>query len=383
LPKKKTHEQFIQEVYELVGNEYNILGEYNGNKTKILMKHNVCNNEFYITPDSFLHGRGCHICSRIRSTEKRTKTHEFYCNEVYNLVKDEYIVLDKYLNAHTKILMRHNTCGYEWYVLPNNILSGKRCPKCCKTFPYTNDSIKEKIYNIVGNEYSVMGNYCGMNNKTLMKHNICQHEWGVTLAHFINGGTRCPKCFGNTPYTKETFKEKMHELVKDEYELISDCRNNRDKIKIRHNICKYEWEVSPASFLSGRRCPECNASRGEKKIKKILDYNNINYQPQYTFDDLMSNLGNLLRFDFGILNKNNDLEHLIEYNGEQHYEWFPTWMTKEKYETIQYHDKLKYNYCENNDIPLLRIPYWDFDNVENILEEYILDNAIDICYNLL
>ena len=38
---KKTTEQFKQEIYELVGNEYEVLSEYK-NVNKIKIKHNIC-----------------------------------------------------------------------------------------------------------------------------------------------------------------------------------------------------------------------------------------------------------------------------------------------------------------------------------------------------
>ena len=33
---------------------------------------------------------------------------------------------------------------------------------------------------------------------------------------------------------------------------------------------------------------------------------------------------------------------------------------------------LKNEYCKNNDIELLRIPYYEFDNIENILENRLI-----------
>ena len=32
---------------------------------------------------------------------------------------------------------------------------------------------------------------------------------------------------------------------------------------------------------------------------------------------------------------------------------------------------LKDKYCKENNIPLTRIPYWDFDNIEEIIEGLI------------
>ena len=33
------------------------------------------------------------------------------------------------------------------------------------------------------------------------------------------------------------------------------------------------------------------------------------------------------------------------------------------------HDKIKTDYCKNNKIGLLRIPYWDFNIINNLLQE--------------
>ena len=88
------------------------------------------------------------------------------------------------------------------------------------------------------------------------------------------------------------------------------------------------------------------------------------------FFNLVSDLGNPLRFDFAIFD-NNKLILLIEYDGEQHFKWLKGWQTKEEFEKLQYHDQLKNTYCKNNNIPLLRIPYYDFDNIDDILCKYL------------
>ena len=43
----------------------------------------------------------------------------------------------------------------------------------------------------------------------------------------------------------------------------------------------------------------------------------------------------------------------------------------EKFKSQQYRDKIKTEYCKNNNIKLIRIPYTDFDNIEKILNKYI------------
>lgn len=79
-----------------------------------------------------------------------------------------------------------------------------------------------------------------------------------------------------------------------------------------------------------------------------------------------------LRFDIYIPK----LNLAIEYDGEQHYipidwankgkEWAEEQLAKNKY-----YDQLKNKYCQDNNIILLRIPYWEKDNIKSIIENKI------------
>ena len=44
---------------------------------------------------------------------------------------------------------------------------------------------------------------------------------------------------------------------------------------------------------------------------------------------------------------------------------------QEKLKYIQYHDRLKTDYCLINKINLLRIPYYDFKNINSIILKYL------------
>jgi len=60
---------------------------------------------------------------------------------------------------------------------------------------------------------------------------------------------------------------------------------------------------------------------------------------------------------------------LIEYDGEFHFKKF---YEDDGFETLQIHDKMKDEYCKNNNIPLLRIPYWDYDKIEEIVRKTLI-----------
>lgn len=87
----------------------------------------------------------------------------------------------------------------------------------------------------------------------------------------------------------------------------------------------------------------------------------ITYKTQYTFDDCrFPATGRLVYFDYAIFH-NDKLICLLEYDGAQHYSGWDCNELSLKY--IQEHDAYKTTYCKNKHIPLIRIPFYDFDKL--------------------
>ena len=72
-------------------------------------------------------------------------------------------------------------------------------------------------------------------------------------------------------------------------------------------------------------------------------------------------------FDFVIFNKDNTIKCFIEYDGILHFKQdsYHGWNNPENWERTQKNDKIKNNYCKEHNIPLIRIPYTDFDNIDS------------------
>lgn len=104
----------------------------------------------------------------------------------------------------------------------------------------------------------------------------------------------------------------------------------------------------------------CINSQGELKLSQILMENNILFKKEYSFQDLTGENGHLLRFDFAIMNSDNSLVCLIEYQGEQHYKPYH-FDTQERFEKRQAYDVLKREYCKEHDIKLIEVPYTDYN----------------------
>ena len=112
------------------------------------------------------------------------------------------------------------------------------------------------------------------------------------------------------------------------------------------------------------------ASRGEIKIEEVLTAAGINFQPEYSFPDLVSSSGRPLRFDFAIFDDNNELEFLIEYQGIQHYEAKSKFGGYSGLRTQQYNDMKKREYCQKHNLTLIAIPYIDEARIDN---DYIMN----------
>lgn len=125
--KRKTHEQFLKEVYDLMGSSYVVLGEYIGSTSKLEIKHLVCDHVWEVEANSFLKGTGCPYCS--------AKTHEQFLKEVNDIHGDVYTYLTRFKNSTERMVIQHKECEYTWSVLPGYLLDKRRlgrvyCPNC-------------------------------------------------------------------------------------------------------------------------------------------------------------------------------------------------------------------------------------------------------------
>ena len=418
---KKTTEQFKQEVYELVESNYTVLGQYVNNSTKIKMKHNKCGYEYMVEPRSFLRGSRCPKCANniVKNTQEfetevidkgnneyvllseykntntkvtikhlicgyvyevtpssflkgsrcancygnRRKTTEQFKEEVYNLVRDEYSLLSEYINNSTKVKIKHNICNHIYEVKPSNFLTGYRCPNCANNLRKTTEQFIQEVYNLVGNEFTVLGEYVNAKTEIEIKHNKCGQILKTTPNNFLKGCS-CIYCSNKFKKTTDVFKQEVYDLVGDEYIVIGEYITNDTKILIKHNDCDSTYYVKPSNFLSGNRCPKCKLSKGEYAISKILNQYEVKFEGEYKFKDCIYK--SYLSFDFAIF-KDDKLVLLIEYDGIQHYKPINRFGGEKAFIDNKLRDSIKTQYCIDNNIPLLRIPYWEFDNINKII----------------
>lgn len=305
MTKRKTQEQFEEDI-KLWGNgEYRVIGKYVNNKIKIGMRHVVCGNEYLVSPTNFQKGRRCPKCSLkvvIEAGHRNAKTSLKYSEEFKIRVSKDYILLNEYKNSSEKVLVKHKKCNHIYLVTPYAILKGSKCPNCS-------------------------------HNKKITT------EW---LSNYINQETS------------------------GEYELVGKYINKKHKITIYHHKCNRTYQANYIDFKYGKRCVCSKRSKGEEAIKLFLEELSINNTPQWR--EHTCKHVNKLSFDF-LISENS---FCIEYDGQQHFRNVPYWGGRKEKEIVIKRDIIKNQYCIDNNIPLLRIPYWEKENIESILSTALM-----------
>jgi hypothetical protein len=140
--------------------------------------------------------------------------------------------------------------------------------------------------------------------------------------------------------------------------LYQDCMNASGQWlwRCRCGVCGNEFTALPAKVNNGHitSCGCRIQSSGEEYINNLLHDLNIDFIPQYKFDDCK--LKYVLRFDFAIT-ANKKVLGLIEYDGKQHFEPIEFFGGEDGFKKTQERDEIKNVYCKACNIPLLRLPY--------------------------
>ena len=204
---------------------------------------------------------------------------------------------------------------------------------------------------------------------------VCECECGtvkpVNIRNLINGQSRDCGCGRK----KELSNVKSKNLVGMKFgkltviELLPDSNKfNRRQYRC---VCDCGNEIIvPSSSLTTNHTLSCGCmtSYFNAYIHKYLDDLNIEHQMEYC----VCIDGVRYRFDFYLPKYN----LFIEYDGQQHFEpvrYYGNDIEKNKqiFLKIQHRDKIKNKYCKDNNINLLRIPYFESKNIDKIISNHL------------
>ena len=125
--------------------------------------------------------------------------------------------------------------------------------------------------------------------------------------------------------------------------------------------CGNKKIISGNSLRTGNTvsCGCIGNSKGEYIINNFLINNHILFIKEYPIK--INN--KILRYDFAILNDRSQIQYIIEFDGKQHYEASEFFGGEAQLQMTQINDMVKNQWCKDNNIPLIRIPYTHLNNL--------------------
>ena len=330
-----------------------------------------------------------------KNTKKLTYIEVKECveNLGYKLISKEY------KNVNSKLIIKDKD-GYYYTPFFNSLIIGNPPSKFYKSNPYTIQNIKlwckinNRQFELISDTYE--GNIKKLKWKCLKDE--CGEIFNNSWNDIINGH-KCAVCAGRQVGLSNCLATKRPDLILEwNFELNKNLTpwdvtfSSGKYVWWKCKDCGHEWFANIDNRNSKNSgCPECRKSKGEKEIDRVLIENNWIKISQKDFDNLIDNdkyskLYFIPQKEFeglvGVGRKNLSYDYyipkynlLIEYQGEQHEKFIKgIHGNKKKFLRQLEHDRRKKEYTKINNINFIEIWYYDFDRIEEILNNYIIDN---------
>ena len=270
--------------------------------------------------------------------------------------------LVEYKGFHKKVKILCNKHNFIFEQTPSlHIMSDHCCPVCVKEYKSKNSPLRKNKENFIKRSIEIHGdkydyskvNY--INNKTPVIIIYNEVEYMQRPDSHISG--RCPEIDKKIRLKNNEFIERAISVHGNRYDYSKvDYETTKKEVNIicpKHGVFKQ----IPMLHLGGNGCKFCKESRGEYLIRFQLELNGVIYETQRSFDNC-KNI-NKLPFDFYLP----DYNICIEFDGSQHYKLNDFFGGIEAFQKLKINDKIKNDYCTQNNITLIRIS--DTKKIEN------------------
>lgn len=311
--------------------------------------------------------RWCKVCVDERLNRKWQYSLQ-EINEVVNEKGGE--IKERFGYEPTSVISLRCGQGHEWRSTVSNLVKRKKwCPSCAKYS--TGEKLGlEKIKEIALSR----GGRClseSMISRTSSMTFVCKvgHKWDTSAFSLCYSKSWCPSCAiessKNNLEEKEAWMLKLREGAR---VRGGECLSPEYSSMGSHYDFKcskgHTWSSSGRNFLFGKSwCPDCAGKLGEtlsiEFVRQITGLNFKKVRPKW----LMGLKGKPLELDAYC----EDFKLAIEYQGQQHYEFIPSWhKTQEYFQECQARDEIKRQLCAKNGVTLFEIPFIEKPNKERV-----------------
>lgn len=235
----------------------------------------------------------------------------------------------------------------------------------------TTEEFQNRLNKIFGNQFTVLSEYVNNSTKVDILCNKCNNIIQKRPAKMINDTKEgCYICSGKNHYkTKESFQKEIDKKFPNTYKIIGEYVRARQPLSVKRLSCGHTYDVAPTNLLKGRGCPRCGIKQSHYMdiVESFFENNNIEYEKEKRFDDCK--YIRILPFDYYLPKYN----MCVEVDGEFHYPNNNIYINRHStYEKVSIRDGIKTQYCNDNNIKLLRLPYYKELEFEKILKENLI-----------
>lgn len=354
-------EQYQEKLDELGFNYIKVIGYYRQKSShiKLLLQEEDFNTEYLW--DELKKGKIKNLVFRYRLSRIGMLR---YCQEKYPLDKlKDVIFLEPQLKSHGKCKFI-SMDGKEKIMSLKRFFNNYNQDSIFYTLEVDKDVIRCDVENIVGKDNILNIDFSKSNNNPRVTFLYDGREFRRLYTALKRSWS---KAIANNYYHT---KENILQTLKDKFNItnlnILKIYNVKEHGKTR---CKADIECTDNGMLIygtdvakmlNRGLWMTNISSYEHIVCSFLIDKNIRFETQKTFKDLKYK--GLLKFDFYLP----DYNICIEVDGGQHYNPVELWGGEENLKIIKIRDSLKNEYCKNNNIKLIRIPYWKLRTLNNL-----------------
>lgn len=349
-----------------------------------------CNNKEKITNevvDEFLEKRGIKRCNDYKNSYSKVILkcldsncgHEWeaclsrprlkimYCPRCIGLAKLSNEILDKrlisknivrvgeFINVKTPIELKCLVDGHTWKTRPNNITN---CPLCANRLTLTNEIIDRRLST---RNVKRIGDVTSSGSIAKFKCVIDGYEWETKVGGLLNKSNGCPYCCGKVMDNKRLDSKILGRTIF----RIGNYVEYKQPLEFGCSVCGASWKAKANSILCGSGCPKC-LKKNETRIGKVIT-DIFKLEPLHNKRLYITNKEFVL-FDYKFEYRGKTV--IVEYNGIQHYEPVERFGGIEKHSKQLKRDMKLREFCLENKIILVEIPYWESDeNQYKLLKE--------------
>lgn len=233
--------------------------------------------------------------------------------------------------------------------------------------------VKNYIENVSDNSDKLISEQCNGINDILSIKCKCGKTYDSTFNEYLKG-KRCRICKNKKLYPEGRYSDEFKKrYVESKGYIVKKLKTYGNKmilecpegVKVLTTFTNFRWDGRRCN----RECSKCGQSSGEISIFQYVKRNSINYKPHYKISQCRG-VG-ILEFDCAVFDKVGNLKYIIEYDGQNHFRQKSIYGGEKGLLEIQHRDRIKDEFCKENGIRLIRIPYWERENIDEILNKEI------------